>query len=152
MKVLVSQLCPTLWDPMDCSPPGPSIHEYFAGKNTRVGCHSLLQGIFPTQGSNPSLLHCRQILYRLSHQRRLLPCIRVIQQLSDMFLVYLSHSVDFLEEPEGFRRVRKSFFLPATIFLISSSPSSSSSSSHCAASGSSGLEQRKKREDTDRRL
>ena len=121
-------------------------------KNPGVGGHSLLQGIFPTQGSNPSLLHCRQILYRLSHQRRLLPCIRVIQQLSDMFLVYLSHSVDFLEEPEGFRRVRKSFFLPATIFLISSSPSSSSSSSHCAASGSSGLEQRKKREDTDRML
>ena len=38
------------------------------GKNTRVGCHSLLQGIFPTQVSNPGLLHCRWILYRLSHQ------------------------------------------------------------------------------------
>ena len=37
-------------------------------KNTGVGCHSLLQGIFPTQGSNPSLLHCRQILYCLNHQ------------------------------------------------------------------------------------
>ena len=33
-----------------------------------VGCHALLQGIFPTQGSNPGLLHCRQILYHLSHQ------------------------------------------------------------------------------------
>ena len=39
------------------------------GKNTGVGCHSLFQGIFPTQGSNPGLLHCRQILYHLSHQR-----------------------------------------------------------------------------------
>ena len=38
------------------------------GKNTGVGYHSLLQGIFPTQGSNPDLLHCRQILYHLSHQ------------------------------------------------------------------------------------
>ena len=38
-----------------------------AGKNTGVGCHSLLQGIFLNQGSNPSLLHCRQILYHLSH-------------------------------------------------------------------------------------
>ena len=38
------------------------------GKNTGVGYHSLLQGILPTQGSNPSLLHCRQILYCLSHQ------------------------------------------------------------------------------------
>ena len=33
------------------------------GKNTRVSCHSLLQGVFPTQGSNPCLLRCRQILY-----------------------------------------------------------------------------------------
>ena len=39
------------------------------GKNTRVGCHALLQGIFPTQGLNPHLclLHCRWILYLLSH-------------------------------------------------------------------------------------
>ena len=38
------------------------------GKNTGVGCHFLLQGIFPTQGSNPGLLHWRQMLYPLSHQ------------------------------------------------------------------------------------
>ena len=38
------------------------------GQNTGVGSHSLLQGIFPTQGSNPGLLHCRWILYQLSHQ------------------------------------------------------------------------------------
>ena len=37
------------------------------GKNTGVSCHSLRQGIFLTQGSNSSLLHCRQILYHLSH-------------------------------------------------------------------------------------
>ena len=43
----------------------------FSGKNTGVGCHFLLQGIFPTQGSNPHflcLLRCRKILYPLSHQ------------------------------------------------------------------------------------
>ena len=40
------------------------------GKNTGVGCHALLQGIFPTQGSNPGFPHCRQILYHLSHQGR----------------------------------------------------------------------------------
>ena len=39
------------------------------GKNTGVGCHFLLQGIFLTQGSNLGLLHCRQILYHLSHQK-----------------------------------------------------------------------------------
>ena len=38
------------------------------GKNSGMGCHSFLQGIFPTQGSNPSLLHRRQILYPLSRQ------------------------------------------------------------------------------------
>ena len=37
------------------------------GKNTRVTGHSLLQRIFPTQGSNPGFLHCRHILYHLSH-------------------------------------------------------------------------------------
>ena len=40
----------------------------FPGKNNGEGCCSLLQGIFPTQGSNPGLLHCRQILYHLRHQ------------------------------------------------------------------------------------
>ena len=38
-----SQSCPALCDPLDCSPPGPSVHEIFSGKNTGVGCHFLLQ-------------------------------------------------------------------------------------------------------------
>ena len=40
----------------------------FPGKSTGAGCHFLLQGIFPTQGSNPGLPHCRQTLYHLSHK------------------------------------------------------------------------------------
>ena len=40
----------------------------FPGNSTGVDCYFLLQGIFPTQGSNLGLLHCRQILYHLSHQ------------------------------------------------------------------------------------
>ena len=40
----------------------------FPGKSTGVDCHFLFQGIFPTQGSNPGLPHCRQTLNRLSHQ------------------------------------------------------------------------------------
>ena len=59
---LVAQSCPTLCDPMDWSPPGSSVHGDSPGKNSAVGCHALLQGIFPTQGSNPGLPHCRQIL------------------------------------------------------------------------------------------
>ena len=55
--------------PMDCSPPGSSVHGDSPGKNTGVGSHSLLRGIIPTQASNPGVLHYRQILYCLSHQR-----------------------------------------------------------------------------------
>ena len=68
MLCLVALSCPTLCDLMDCSPPGSSVHGDSPGKNTGVGCHALLQGLFPTQGSNPGLPHCRWILYRLSHQ------------------------------------------------------------------------------------
>ena len=64
----VAQSCLTLCDPMDCSLPGSSVHGIFPGKNTGVGCHYLLQEIFPTKGLNPGLLHCRQTLYRLNHQ------------------------------------------------------------------------------------
>ena len=65
---LVAQLCATLCDPMDYSLLGSSVHGDSPGKNTGVGCHALLQGILPTQGSNLGLPHCRQILYHLSHQ------------------------------------------------------------------------------------
>ena len=56
----------TLWDTVDWSPPSSSIHRESPGKNTGVDCHALLQGIFPTQGSNTGLPHSRQILYCLS--------------------------------------------------------------------------------------
>ena len=61
----VAQLCSTLCDPMDCSLLCPWD---FPGKSTGVGCHFLLQRIFPTQGSNLGFPHCRQMLYHLSHQ------------------------------------------------------------------------------------
>ena len=53
---------------LDCSPPGSSVHGIFSDKNIGVGCHVLLQGLFPIQRSDPALLYCRQILYHLSHQ------------------------------------------------------------------------------------
>ena len=56
----LSHSCPTLCDPTDCSPPGSSVHGDFPGKNTAVGCHALLQGVFLTQGSNPYLLHLQR--------------------------------------------------------------------------------------------
>ena len=44
------------------------LHGDSQGKNTGEGCHALLQGLFPTQGSNPGLPHCRGILHQLSHK------------------------------------------------------------------------------------
>ena len=66
--VLSIQSCLTLCYPMDCSPPGSSVHGDSPGKNTGVGCHALLQGIVPSPGLNPGLPHCRWILYCMSHQ------------------------------------------------------------------------------------
>ena len=65
---LITQLCLTLCDPMDCSLPGSSVHGDSPSKNIEVCYHALLQGIFSTQGLNPGLLHCRHVLYCLSHQ------------------------------------------------------------------------------------
>ena len=45
--------CVQLCNPIDCSLPGSSVHGIFPGKNTGVGCHSLLQGIFPNPGIEP---------------------------------------------------------------------------------------------------
>ena len=61
VRVKVAQSYLTLCDPMDCPWNSP-------GQNTGVGSLSVLQGIFSTQGSNPGLPHCRQILYQLSHK------------------------------------------------------------------------------------
>ena len=55
----IAQSCPTLCDPMDCTPPGSSVHGDSPGKHTGIDDHALLQGIFPTQGLNPGLPHCR---------------------------------------------------------------------------------------------
>ena len=70
-EVKVAQSRPTLW-PHGLHSPWNS-----PGQNTGVGSLSLLQGIFPTQGSNPGLLHCTRILYQLSHKGspRTLECV-----------------------------------------------------------------------------
>ena len=44
-------------DPLDCSPPGSTVHGISSGKNTRISCNFFFQGTFPTQGSNLNLLH-----------------------------------------------------------------------------------------------
>ena len=55
-------------DPMDCSAPGSFVHEILQTRILEWVAISSSRGIFSTQGSNPGLLHCRWILYHLSHQ------------------------------------------------------------------------------------
>ena len=62
------QSCLTLCDPKDYSPSGSSVHGILQARMLEWVVIPFSRGIFPTQGSNPHLLHCRQILYHLSHQ------------------------------------------------------------------------------------
>ena len=80
----------SLW-PHDYSPPGPSVHGIFPGKNIGVGCHFLLQGIFPKHRSNPyfmCLLHCRWILYHWATATNKNPWVN-----SSMWPTLTSHKV-----------------------------------------------------------
>ena len=67
LRVLVTQSCPSLATPWTIAHQAP-LSLGSSRQGTRVGCHFLLQGIFPTQGLNPGLPHCKQILYPLSRQ------------------------------------------------------------------------------------
>ena len=69
-KMLATQLCPTLWDPVNCSPPGSSVHGILQARILEWVAIPFSREFFPTQESNPGLLHCREILYHLSHPGR----------------------------------------------------------------------------------
>ena len=101
---LVAQSSPSLCNPMDCSPPGSSVLGDSPSRNTGVGSLSLLQGIFPIQGSNPGLPHCRWILYQLSHKGS-----HKNDNSALLIYLYLSHSVLHI------------LFISNVIFKVSSS-------------------------------
>ena len=84
VKVLVTQSCPTLFDTRLLYPWNSP------GKNTGMGCHFLLQGIFPTSGWNPALPHCRQTLYQLSRQGSPSPGtkVRIVKLMSFPVVIY----------------------------------------------------------------
>ena len=93
---VLSQSCLTLCDPMDCSPPGSSVHADSPGKNTGVGCHALLQGIFPNQGSNLGLLYWGQILYHVSHQEAPI-CVQPFTKLTPVYSqwrIFISYFIE----------------------------------------------------------
>ena len=79
-KVLVTQSFPTL-QPHDLQPARLLSPWDSPDQNTGVGSHSLLQGIFLTQGSNPGLLHCGQILYHQSHQEEQISKYKSIEKI-----------------------------------------------------------------------
>ena len=87
-------------------PPGSSVHGDSPGKNTGVGCHALLQGIFLTQGLNPGLPQCRWILSHLS------------QQESPMISIHLSTLLMF---SNYHKFIRSSFLSPSLILPFISS-------------------------------
>ena len=78
---------------IDCTPQGSSVHGILQARILEwLASHSLLQGIFPTQGSNPSLLPCRQILYQLSHHGS--PLVKQFCFVTNS-LCYLDQSLSF---------------------------------------------------------
>ena len=87
--VLVAQSYPTLCDPHGLWPTRLFCPWDSPGKNTGGGSHFLLQGTFPTQGSNLHLLNCRKILYHLSHQGS-----AIAIHMSPVFFGFPSHLAD----------------------------------------------------------
>ena len=65
--MLLSESCPTLWDPMDYSWPGSSVHEILQARILEWVAICFSRGVFLTEGLNLGLLHCKWILYHLSH-------------------------------------------------------------------------------------
>ena len=97
---------------MDCSLPGSSVHGFSMdspGKNTGMDYHSLIQGIFPTQGLNPGLLHCRQTLYCLSYKEAPIDPISLayLQSSNPLFTTRVQASMTL------YQTVAKSSFLPS---------------------------------------
>ena len=92
---LVAKSCLTLCHPTDCSLPGFPVHGISQARITEVDCHFLLQGIFPTQGSNPHLLHCGQILYPWATKEDLLGDLKLKKKNFVSIKNYLSPSQSF---------------------------------------------------------
>ena len=90
--MLVTQLCLTFCDPME--PASSSVHG-FSRQEYWSGLPFLVQGIFPAQGLNLGLLHCRQILYHLSHQRNIFYNIGIY----NIYIMFMLHMMWCREPP-----------------------------------------------------
>ena len=94
----VTKLCPTVCDPMDCGPPGSSVHGILQARILEWAAIPFSRGIFLTQGSNLGLLHCRQILNQLSHQEspRISTLLPFLEHYSSFFWRNLNISCNIL--------------------------------------------------------
>ena len=114
-KLKVAQLCPTL-----CNPHGLYSSWNSPGQNPRVNSLSLLQGIVPNQGSNTGLLHCRRILYQLSHKESLRTLCWVAYPFSSrssqprnlhqglLHFWWILYQLSYQESPENWRKMTES--------------------------------------------
>ena len=95
--MIIAQSCPTLCEPWTIVHQDPLSMEFSPCKYNGVSCHSLLQGIFPTQGKNTGLLHGRQILYHLSLLNSIARCINISECIFQIkFLKELLFSSTFI--------------------------------------------------------
>ena len=99
MYVKLPQSCLILYDPMDCSPSVSYVNGIFPGKNTGVDCYALLQGIFPTQGSNPCLLHLAGVFFTTEASGKPL---RLQRDSSDLWSLTCASSV--IDESQAIAR------------------------------------------------
>ena len=111
VKVLVAPSYPTLCDPVDCNPPGSSVHRILHARILKWVSHSLLQGIFLTQGLNTGLPHGRQILYHLSHEGS--PKYRKVKETG--FIKFSPESIYLKTCSTCFPRAQSAFFLIFTL-------------------------------------
>ena len=127
------QSCLTLCEPLDCSPPGSSVH----GILQRVGCHVLLQGIFPTQRSNPCLL-C--LLHWQAGSLPLAPLGNVLQiflNLVSLFLLPLWPWMPFsyLADEQIIHHLSLTYFFPLRHLYLSLSVAEAGDSHKTPVSG-----------------
>ena len=134
MLCLVAQSCPTLGYPMDYSLQCSSVHGDLPGKNTGVGCHALLQGIFPNQGSNPGLLHCCLFLYCLNHHGS---HMYNKQPVEICYMIWNSNQGSLTAQRGGKRELGCLFNLYAELLLVTQSCLTLCDRMDCSPPGSS---------------
>ena len=115
---VVAQSCLTVCHAIDCSRQALLCPWNSAGKNTVVGCHSLLQGIFLTQGWNPGLLHCGQILHHLSHQFGSLQSLSCVRLFATPWIAARQASLSITNSQSSLRLMSIESVMPSSHLIL----------------------------------